>query len=175
MKFQSKIRMAALLSALLVVVGVVAAGAASGGTSAETAAKQKNIVQTAVAAGQFKTLASLVTQAGLAETLSGKGPFTVFAPTDKAFNKVPKSTLAALAADKAQLKAVLLYHVASGKVPASKVVKRSSIKTLNGASVRVKVRGKTVRVGGAKVTKTNVRASNGVIHVINEVLIPPKG
>ena len=118
MKSHSKIRMAALLSALLVVVAVVAAGAASGGTSAESTAKQKNIVQTAVAAGQFKTLASLVTQAGLAETLSGKGPFTVFAPTDKAFKKVPKSTLAALAADKAQLKAVLLYHVASGKVPA---------------------------------------------------------
>jgi uncharacterized surface protein with fasciclin (FAS1) repeats len=175
MKFNTKLRMAALLSALLVMAAVVTAGAAGRGTSAESTATKKNIVQTTVAAGQFKTLASLLTKAGLVETLSGKGPFTVFAPTDKAFKKVPKSTLAALAADKSQLKAVLLYHVASGKVPAAKVVKRSTIKTLNGASVRVKVSGKTVRVGGAKVTKTDVRASNGVIHVINEVLIPPKG
>jgi uncharacterized surface protein with fasciclin (FAS1) repeats len=165
----------AIAAALLVVGAVAVAGADGGGSSATPAAKQRNIVQTAVAAGQFKTLAALLTQAGLADTLAGKGSFTVFAPTDKAFKKVPKSTLDALAADRDQLRAVLLYHVAKGRLPAAKVVKRSSIKTLNGASVRVKVSGKTVRVGGAKVAKADVRASNGVIHVINKVLIPPKG
>ena len=111
-------------------------------------------------------------KAGLAKTLSGPGPFTVFAPTDAAFAKVPQATRDSLAADKAKLKAVLLYHVAKGRLPARKVVKRSSIKTLNGASVSVRVRSGKVYVGGARVVTPNVKASNGVIHAINKVLIP---
>ena len=104
----------------------------------------KNIVQTAVAAGSFKTLVSLVKQAGLAGALSGPGPLTVFAPTDAAFAKVPKATLAALAKDKSKLKAVLLYHVAKGKLTAAKVVKLHSVKTLNGQSLKIRVSHGTV-------------------------------
>jgi uncharacterized surface protein with fasciclin (FAS1) repeats len=139
---------------------------------AAPAAPAKNIVQTAVAAGQFKTLVSLVKKAGLAGALQGKGPFTVFAPTDAAFAKVPKATLAALAKDKAKLKAVLLYHVAKGKVTSTKVVKLKSVKTLQGTAVGVKVAGGKVFVGGARVITPDVMSSNGVIHVINKVLIP---
>jgi uncharacterized surface protein with fasciclin (FAS1) repeats len=137
-----------------------------------TRAAKPNIVQTAVAAGQFKTLVKLVKRAGLADALQGKGPFTVFAPTDAAFAKVPKSTLAALAKDKAKLRAVLLYHVAKGKLTAAKVVKLRSIKTLNGQSLKVRVKHGTVTIGGARVIKADIGASNGVIHVINKVLIP---
>jgi uncharacterized surface protein with fasciclin (FAS1) repeats len=151
-------------------VSLVAAAPASAAT--ERQAARQNIVQTAVAAGKFKTLTSLLQRAGLAKTLAGPGRFTVFAPTDAAFAKVPKATLAALAKDKAKLRAVLLYHVASGRLTAAKVVKRHSIKTLNGQRVRVRVRGGRVFVGGARVTTPNVLASNGAIHVINRVLIP---
>ena len=136
------------------------------------AAPSKNIVQTAIAAGQFKTLASLLTKAGLAGTLQGKGPFTVFAPTDAAFAKVPKATLAALAKNKAKLRAVLLYHVVKGKVTAAQAMKLRSAKTLQGKSLSIRVSGGKVLVGGATVTKADVTASNGVIHVINKVLIP---
>ena len=135
-------------------------------------AAEHNIVQTAVAAGQFKTLTKLLNQAGLTETLNGQGPFTVFAPTDAAFAKVPKATLQALAKDRAKLRAVLLYHVAKGKLTAGKVVKLHSIKTLNGQSLKVRVNHGTVTIGGARVIKANIGASNGVIHVINQVLIP---
>lgn len=135
-------------------------------------AAEPNIVQTAAAAGQFKTLVKLVKQAGLAGALQGKGPYTVFAPTDAAFAKVPKSTLAALAKDKAKLRAVLLYHVAKGKLTAAKVIELRSIKTLNGQSLKVRVNHGTVTVGGARVVKANIGASNGVIHVLNQVLIP---
>ena len=151
----------------------VAAGIATASPGKTTSMGQKNIVQTAVAAGQFKTLVSLVKAAGLAGALSGPGPLTVFAPTDAAFAKVPKATLAALAKDKAKLKAVLLYHVAKGKVTAAKVVKLKSVKTLQGGSLAIRVSGGKVYVGGAQVTKPDVIASNGVIHVINKVLIPP--
>jgi uncharacterized surface protein with fasciclin (FAS1) repeats len=140
---------------------------------AARASQSQDIVQTAVAAGQFKTLAALLKQAGLAGTLQGKGPYTVFAPTDAAFAKVPKATLQALGQDKAKLRSVLLYHVAKGRLDAAKVTKRSSVKTLNGQSVRIRVSdGGTVTVGGARVIKADVKASNGVIHVINKVLIP---
>ena len=148
-------------AAVLAIAAPIAAGAGS-----------KNIVQTAQGAGQFKTLVSLVQKAGLAGTLSSKGPFTVFAPTDAAFKKVPKSTLNALAKDKAKLKAVLLYHVVTGKVTSGQVVKLKSAKTLNGKRVSIKVQNGAVYVGGAKVTTADVNASNGVIHVINRVLIP---
>jgi uncharacterized surface protein with fasciclin (FAS1) repeats len=135
-----------------------------------------NIVQTAVAAGQFKTLVSLVKQAGLVGALSGHGPLTVFAPTDAAFAAVPKATLGALAKDKAKLKAVLLYHVVKGRVPAAKVVKRTSVKTVNGARVKIAVKnGHVVLNGSARVVKADVKASNGIIHVINRVLLPPNG
>jgi uncharacterized surface protein with fasciclin (FAS1) repeats len=150
---------------------LAAAGTASAAAPAERAAK-KNIVETAVAAGDFKTLTSLVEQAGLAGTLEGKGPYTVFAPTDAAFAKVPAATLDKLAKDKAALRSVLLGHVAKGGITAAKVVKKRSIKTLNGERVRVRVRGDKVFVGGARVTTPDVRASNGVIHAINRVLLP---
>lgn len=164
-----KIRTLTLTAALATAVAVAGLG---GTAEAAPAAKQANIVQTAVSAGQFTTLAKLLKAAGLAGTLQGKGPFTVFAPTDAAFAKVPKATLNALARDKAKLRAVLLYHVVSGKVTASRVVKLKSAKTLNGQSVRIRVTGSTVRVGGAKVAQADVLASNGVIHVIDRVLIP---
>jgi uncharacterized surface protein with fasciclin (FAS1) repeats len=132
----------------------------------------KTIVQTAVAAGSFKTLTSLLRKAGLVGALQGKGPFTVFAPTDAAFAKVPKSTLAALGKNKAMLRSVLLYHVVKGNVTAAKVVKLRSAKTLNGQAVPIRVAGRNVFVGGARVTTADVKASNGVIHVVNKVLIP---
>lgn len=138
------------------------------------AASKPNIVQTAAAAPQFSTLVSLVKQAGLVGTLSGKAKFTVFAPTNAAFAKVPKKTLDALAKDKQQLKAVLLYHVVAGKVPASKVVKLDSAKTVNGAKVTIDVRkGNVFLNDNAKVTKADIAASNGIIHQINRVLLPP--
>ena len=112
--------------------------------------------------------------AGLAKTLSGKGPFTVFAPTDKAFKKVPAETLEALGEDPKALKRVLLYHAVAGRYPAARVVKVDSLKTLAGPRVRVRTRGSTVRVGGAKVIQADVKASNGVIHAINAVLLPPR-
>ncbi len=147
--------------------------ASTSSTSSTAAAPaQSNIVQTAVAAGEFKTLVSLVKQAGLAGALSGPGPLTVFAPTDAAFAAVPKATLAELAKDPAKLKAVLLYHVVKGDVTAAQVTKLKSAKTLEGGSVPIRVSSGKVYVGDAQVTKTNVMTSNGVIHVINRVLIP---
>ena len=129
----------------------------------------KNILETAREAGSFTTLLAAVDLAG---TLQGKGPFTVFAPTDAAFAKVPKATLAALANNKAKLRAVLLYHVVEGKVTAAQTMKLRSAKTLNGKSLAIRVNGGKVFVGGATLTKADVNASNGVIDVINKVLIP---
>jgi len=159
----------ALVLALAVGVATATAGRA---TTAGPKMGEKNLVQTAVAAGQFKTLASLLQKAGLAGTLEGKGPFTVFAPTDAAFAKVPKATLASLAKNKAKLRAVLLYHVVKGKVTAAQAMKLESAKTLEGKSISIRTSGGKVIVGGATVVKANVLASNGVIHVINKVLIP---
>jgi uncharacterized surface protein with fasciclin (FAS1) repeats len=139
-----------------------------------SAAAETNIVETAVAAGQFKTLTSLLQQTGLDKTLAESGPYTVFAPTDKAFAKVPKKTLDTLAANPDQLKAVLLYHVADGEVKAADVATMSSVATLNGASLPIKANDSVVRVAGAKVIQADVMASNGVIHVIDGVLIPPQ-
>ena len=134
--------------------------------------REGNIVQTAAGAGQFKTLLKLAKQAGLAGALEGKGPLTVFAPTDAAFAKLPKATLAALAHNRKELRAVLLYHVLQGRITAAKLVKLHWVKTLNGQSLRVRVKNGVVTVGGVRVIKTNIAASNGVIHVINGVLIP---
>jgi uncharacterized surface protein with fasciclin (FAS1) repeats len=136
-------------------------------------AAAKTIVGVAAGDPRFSTLVKLVKSAGLASTLS-KGSYTVFAPTNAAFAKVPKATLNALAKDKAKLKAVLLYHVVKGRVPASKVVGLKSAKTLEGASVKIAVKGGKVYLNGStQVTKTDVKASNGIIHVINRVLLPP--
>ncbi|MEO5632776.1 fasciclin domain-containing protein [Gaiella sp.] len=160
-----------LLALSAIMVAVVIAPTAGASKQAN-----KDIVGTAVAAGQFKTLASLLTSAGLVKTLQGKGPFTVFAPTDAAFAKVPKATLAKLGKNKALLKSVLLYHVVKGNVPASKVVTLDgkSVKTVNGAAVKISVRGGKVYLNGSTlVTKTDIKASNGTIHVINKVLLPP--
>ena len=161
--------LAAALSASLL------AGAATARTVTPVtgAGTENNIVQTAVDAGQFKTLAKLLKRAGLASALQQPGPFTVFAPTDAAFKKLPKKTLNTLLHNKAKLKAVLLYHVVSGSVTAADVVKLASAKTLNGKAVRIRVSGSNVFVNKAKVTKPDVLASNGVIHVVNRVLIPP--
>jgi uncharacterized surface protein with fasciclin (FAS1) repeats len=161
---------------VLVVALATAAVALGGDDGSRPAAKQptKNIVQTAASAGDFDTLVALVKRAGLAKTLSGKGPFTVFAPTDAAFEKVPAETLEALQNDTSALRQVLLYHVAEGRYPAKRVVKLKSIETLAGEPVKVRARGDVVRVGGARVVKADVRTSNGVIHAINRVLIPPQ-
>ena len=159
----------------LVSILALAALAVSISVSAAPARPQENqnIIQTAVAAGQFKTLAKLLTRAGLVNALQQRGPYTVFAPTDAAFKKVPAKPLNSLLANKAKLKAVLLYHVVSGKVTAADVAKLSSAKTLNGKSVRIRHSGSNVFVNTAKVTTPDVMATNGVIHVINRVLIPP--
>jgi uncharacterized surface protein with fasciclin (FAS1) repeats len=163
----------AALVAVAVAVVPAAAIAAAPDRAAPSTTSDKTIVQVAAGDKQFSTLVSLVKAAGLAGTLS-KGSYTVFAPTNAAFAKVPKKTLAALAKDKAKLKAVLLYHVVSGRVPASKVVKLKKAKTINGASVSISVRdGKVYLNKTRRVTKTDIPASNGVIHVINGVLLPP--
>ena len=157
----------------MLAVLVLAAVAAIPFAAVSSAQSERTIVQVAASDPQFSTLVGLVQKAGLAETLSS-GRYTVFAPTNAAFAKVPKSTLDALAADPAALRAVLTYHVAKGRLTAGKVVKRTRIKTVNGASVRVSVRGSRVFLNRTtRVTKTNVRASNGVIHVIDRVLLPP--
>ena len=162
-----------IVAVLVVVLAVGVATATAGrATTSGTKMGEKNLVQRAIAAGQFKTLASLLQKAGLAGALEGKGPFTVFAPTDAAFAKVPKATLASLAKNKTKLRAVLLYHVVKGKVTAAQAMKLHSAKTLEGKSVSIRVSGGKVLVGGATVTKADVMASNGVIHVINKVLIP---
>jgi uncharacterized surface protein with fasciclin (FAS1) repeats len=160
-----------ILTAGAASIALLAGGPAAAGARPEHSAS-KDIVQTAAAAGQFKTLTSLLKKAGLAKTLGGKGRFTVFAPTDAAFAKVPKRTLAALGKDRAKLRSVLLYHVAKGRLTAAKVVKRRSIRTVNGQRVRVRVRGGQVFINRARVVTPDVMASNGVIHVINRVLIP---
>ena len=155
---------------------VVAAAIAVAAPSAAQAQEQ-DIVETAVAAGSFKTLAKLLADAGLIETLKGPGPFTVFAPTDEAFAKVPAATLAALGKDKAALKNVLLYHVVAGKVTAADVAKLNGrgAKTVQGSEAKVMLMGETVMVGNAHVVKADIAAKNGVIHVVDTVLLPPAG
>lgn len=160
-----------MLAVLALAIAVAVPGTAAAAPA--SAQSDRTIVELAASDPRFSTLVSLVQRAGLADTLSS-GTFTVFAPTNKAFAKVPKRTLDALAADPAQLRAVLTYHVAEGRVPASRVVKRKSIRTVNGAAIRVSVRGKRVFLNrSTRVTKTDIRASNGIVHVINRVLLPP--
>jgi uncharacterized surface protein with fasciclin (FAS1) repeats len=137
-------------------------------------APAKNIVETAVAAGSFNTLVAAVQAAGLAETLSGPGPFTVFAPSDAAFAKLPAGTVDALLKDKATLAAILTYHVVPGKVMVADVLKMKSgnPKTVNGQTVAIVVRDGKVFVDGAQVVTTDIVTSNGVIHVIDSVILP---
>lgn len=137
-------------------------------------AQNRDIVDTAVAAGQFKTLAAALQAAGLVETLKGAGPFTVFAPTDEAFAKLPKGTVEDLLKpeNKAKLTAILTYHVVAGKVMAADVVKVKDAKTVQGGSLKVNTMGGKVTVDGANVVKTDIAASNGVIHVIDSVVLP---
>lgn len=132
-----------------------------------------NIVEIAVADGRFKTLVAAVTAAGLADTLKGAGPFTVFAPTDDAFAKLPKGTVEGLLKDTPKLKDILLYHVVSGKVMAADVVKLSTAKTVEGKPVTFKVDGNKVMVNDAQVIIADLPASNGVIHVLDKVILPP--
>lgn len=138
--------------------------------AAAPAAKQ-DIVDTAIAAGSFNTLVEAVQAAGLVETLKGEGPFTVFAPTDEAFAKLPEGTLESLLKDKEKLAAILTYHVVPGKVMSSDVVKLSSAKTVQGQSVEISI-ANGVQINGANVVKTDIETSNGVIHVIDQVILP---
>jgi uncharacterized surface protein with fasciclin (FAS1) repeats len=154
-------------------VTATAIGLAFGSSTAFSA--DKNIVDTAMAAGQFKTLAAALDAAGLVDTLKGAGPFTVFAPTDDAFAKLPAGTVEELLKpeNKAKLTAILTYHVVDGNVMAADVVKLTEAKMINGTSATIKVSGGTVMVNNATVTSTDIAASNGVIHVIDTVLLPP--
>lgn len=132
----------------------------------------KNIVEIASGDPQFSTLVTAVKAAGLVETLSAAGPYTVFAPTNEAFAKLPAGTLDSLLADPAKLKSVLTYHVVSGDVKAADVVKLTSSGTVNGKTLPIVVDGSTVKVGAATVTKTDIAATNGTVHVIDTVLVP---
>ena len=165
------------------VAAVVAALLAAGTLEAQSApAQPMNLVETAVAAGQFKTLATALEGAGLIATLSEKGPFTVFAPTDAAFAKLPEGTIPALLKDKAKLAAVLTYHVVPGLLTAGDLKARAdkngyvTLKTVQGAELRIHLAGSAVHVGDklANVTAADVAAKNGVIHVIDAVLLPPQ-
>ena len=163
--------MAAALAAV-----VTAPAIASAQNPTKDKKPMKNIVQVAVEAGSFNTLVAAVKAAGLVETLSGPGPFTVFAPTDAAFAKLPAGTVEALLGDKEKLTSILTYHVVSGKVSAADIVKTNGAtpKTVNGLPLDVVVRGGKVYVNGAQVVTADVQASNGVIHIIDAVLLPEK-
>jgi len=140
-------------------------------TVASATAFAADIVDTAVSAGQFKTLVKAVQEAGLVGTLKGKGPFTVFAPTDEAFAKLPAGTLEALLKDKQKLAAILTYHVVPGQVMAAQV-QPGAVKTVQGQMLTVSAKGGAVMVDSARVIKTDIAASNGVIHVIDAVVLP---
>ena len=159
----------------MMIAGIVAAMAITGAaTNMGAATADQDIVDTAVAAGSFKTLVKALQAADLVETLKGAGPFTVFAPTDEAFAKLPAGTLETLlkAENKEKLQRLLTYHVVSGKVMASDVVKLQSAKAVSGDTITVKVRNDVVHVDNATVTKADITASNGVIHVIDAVILP---
>ena len=139
---------------------------------AALAASAADIVDTAVSAGNFKTLVTAIKAAGLVDTLKGEGPFTVFAPTDAAFAKLPAGTLESLLKNPEALKKVLTYHVVAGKVMAADVVKVESAQTVEGESVKVTVNGDAVMIDKANVVKTDIVCDNGVIHVIDSVILP---
>lgn len=157
------------------VVAAIAIGLAA--SAANVRAADKDIVDTAVEAGQFETLAAALGAAGLVETLKGSGPFTVFAPTDAAFSKLPDGTVQNLLKpeNRDQLTAILTYHVVPGRIMAAEVVKMNEAETVNGKKVRITVEGDAVMINNAKVASADVDASNGVIHVIDTVILPPEG
>lgn len=159
--------------AKLAVAAVAAMGLVVGSTAARST--EQNIVDTAISAGQFNTLVTALKAAGLVDTLKGPGPFTVFAPTDAAFAKLPAGTVEKLLKpeNKAQLTAILTYHVVPGTVMAADVVKLKEAKTVNGKMIAVKVNGSAVMINDAKVSATDIAATNGVIHVIDSVILPP--
>ena len=152
----------------------IALAVAAVATTTSASAQQKDLVDTAIGAGSFKTLAAALQAAGLVETLKGNGPFTVFAPTDEAFAKLPAGTVENLLKpeNKEKLKAILTYHVVAGKVMAADVVKLQTAKTVQGTNVDISTMNGTVKVDNAKVVKTDIAASNGVIHVIDTVIMP---
>ena len=158
------------LAALLVAPGTAVAQEAQG--YAPAAAPAGDIVETATSAGTFTTLAKALEAAGLVETLKGDGPFTVFAPTDEAFAKLPKGTLDTLLTDKEKLTAILTYHVVPGKVSSEQVAALTSARTINGKELSIAAADGKVSVGKATVTQADVPATNGVIHVIDTVLLP---
>ena len=158
---------------LITAVAALALAVPAASAAPAREAATPSIAAVATKTPQLSTLLMLVKKAGLAGTLSNPGAYTVFAPTNAAFAKVPKATLNSLAKNPAALKRVLLYHVLAGKVPAAKVVTLRSAKTLAGPTVRIRVTGGTVRINSAAVTKADVKASNGIVHVIDRVLIPP--
>lgn len=143
-------------------------------TAAFAASPANDIVDTAISAGSFKTLVAAVKAAGLVDTLKGTGPFTVFAPTDEAFAKLPAGTVEELLKpeNKAKLQAILTYHVVAGNVMAKDVVKLNTAKTVNGQALTVKTEGGSVMIDGARVVKTDIGCSNGVIHIIDSVVLP---
>jgi uncharacterized surface protein with fasciclin (FAS1) repeats len=167
-----KSRVTGIASMAAVVLAVV--GLAIGSTFAR--ATNQDIVDTAVGAGQFKTLAAALQAAGLVDTLKGRGPFTVFAPTDAAFAKLPAGTVESLLRpeNKAKLTAILTYHVVPGAVKAEQVTKLDEAKTVNGAMVKVSTDHGKVMINNANVVKADIPASNGVIHVIDTVILPPQ-
>lgn len=166
-------RMLSLVAAAATLVALPSLGVAQ--SASHGRATSKTVAQVAVESGSFKTLVAALQAAGLVETLQGTGPFTVFAPTDAAFAKLPAGTVEALLADKEKLTAVLTYHVVAGKVMAGDIVRANGARpaTVNGAPLDVVVRGGKVYVNGAEVTTADLGASNGVIHVIDTVLLPP--
>jgi uncharacterized surface protein with fasciclin (FAS1) repeats len=155
-------------AAALLIVALLAVGA----SPAPASRHDHDIVDTATAAGDFATLTKLLKRAGLRNALKQPGPYTVFAPTDAAFANIPKTKLNALLRSKKKLRSVLLYHVVDKKLTASQVINRKHAKTLNGKKVRFRARGSNVYVNRARVTAPDIGASNGVIHVINRVLLP---
>jgi uncharacterized surface protein with fasciclin (FAS1) repeats len=159
-------------SILAILVSALVAG--SGPATAAQPAPQKDIVDTAVAAGQFKTLAAALQAAGLVDTLKGKGPFTVFAPTDAAFAKLPAGTVENLLKpeNKAKLTAILTYHVAPGRMLAAELAGMSSIPTVNGQPLPIRSESGMMMVGTARLAKSDILCSNGVIYVIDTVLLP---
>jgi uncharacterized surface protein with fasciclin (FAS1) repeats len=160
-----------LISTMLL-VGIVLAGSGSMDTL-ETDASQKDIVDTAVAAGGFETLVSAVQAAGLVDTLKGEGPFTVFAPTDEAFAKIPEDQLSALLANETQLTAVLTYHVVAGKVMSTDLSDNMMVETVQGSNLTISLVNASVMVNDANVVQANIECTNGVIHAIDTVLLPP--
>lgn len=174
MKTLNKFALSATLMFVTTQAGLAAASPDKQPAAVKSEKKEpKDIVDTAVAAGTFQTLAKALEAANLVTTLKGKGPFTVFAPTDEAFAKLPAGTVDALLKDIPKLKGILTYHVVAGKVTAKQVVKLKSAKTVNGAAVTINAK-EGVKVNGATVTTADIETSNGVIHIIDTVLLPPE-